>query len=52
MCVEIQQEWNTKCVIKPVITGSTGIATRGLKKRWEATVGKHSIDSLQTTATL
>jgi len=50
MCVEIQREWNMKCVIKPVITGATGIATRVLKKHWEAISGKHSIDSLQKTA--
>jgi len=30
-----------KCVIKPVITGATGIATRGLKKHWEAIPGKY-----------
>jgi hypothetical protein len=36
-----------KCVIKPVITGATEIATRGLKKHSEAMPGKHSLDSLQ-----
>ena len=42
--------WNEKCVILPVITGATGIATKVLKKNLEAIPGKHSIDSLQKTA--
>jgi hypothetical protein len=25
--------WNMKCFVIPVITGATGIVTRGLKKR-------------------
>jgi hypothetical protein len=40
-----------KCVIKPVVIGATGTATRDLKKSWEAAPGKQSIDSLQKTAT-
>jgi len=31
LCIEIQQMWNTKCMI-PVLTGATGIVTKGLKK--------------------
>jgi hypothetical protein len=34
----------------PVITGATGIVTKGLKKYLEAIPGKHSIDSLQKTS--
>jgi hypothetical protein len=44
--------WNMKCMIIPVIIGATGIVTKGLKKNLEAIPGKHSIDSLQTTAIL
>jgi hypothetical protein len=28
--------WNKKCMIIPVITGATGIVTKGLKKNLEA----------------
>jgi hypothetical protein len=38
---------NTKCFVIPVITGATGIVTKGLKKHLETIPGKHSIDSLQ-----
>ena len=41
--------WNLKRKIVPVITGATGIVTKGLKKNLEAVPGKHSIDSLQKT---
>ena len=39
-------------MIIPVIIGGTGILTRGLRKSVEATLEKHSIDSLQKTAIL
>jgi hypothetical protein len=29
--IEIQQMWNIKCFVIPVIIGATGIVTRGLK---------------------
>jgi len=32
LCIEIQQMWNTKCIIIPVIIGATRIVTKGLKK--------------------
>jgi hypothetical protein len=32
---EIQRMWNMKCFVKPVITGATGIVTKGLKKYLE-----------------
>ena len=35
-----------------IIIGETGIVTRSLKKNLETIPGKHSIDSLQKTATL
>jgi hypothetical protein len=35
-----------------VITGATGIITKGLKKNLGAIPGKHSVDSLQNTAIL
>jgi len=44
--------WNTKCFIIPVISGANGIVTKDLRKNLEAVPGKHSIDSLQKTATL
>jgi hypothetical protein len=33
--IEIQQMWNMKCFVIPVIIGATGIVTRGLKKIWK-----------------
>jgi hypothetical protein len=47
LSIEIQRMWNMKCFVIPVITGTTGIVTRGLKKYLEPVPGKHSIDSLQ-----
>jgi hypothetical protein len=44
--------WNLKCAIIPVTPGATGVVTRSLRKNLEAVAGKHSIDSLQKTATL
>jgi hypothetical protein len=44
--------WNLKCMIIPVIIGTTGVVTRSLRKKLEAVPGKHSIDSLQKTAIL
>jgi hypothetical protein len=44
--------WNMKCMIISVVTGATGIVTKGLKKNLEAVPAKHSIDSLQKTAVL
>jgi hypothetical protein len=52
LCIEIQQMWNLKCMIVPVIIGATGIVTRSLRKNLETVPGKHSIDSLQKTAIL
>jgi hypothetical protein len=52
LCIEIQQMWNMKCMIIPMVVGATGIVTRGLRKNLEAITGKHSIDSLQKTAIL
>jgi hypothetical protein len=42
--------WNMNCMIIPVIIGATGIVTKGLKKNLEAIPEKHSINSLQKTA--
>jgi hypothetical protein len=44
--------WDLKCRIVPVIIGATAVATRSLRKKFEAVPGKHSIDSLQKTAIL
>src|SRR5215510_4766640 len=52
LCIEIQQMWNLKCTIIPVIIGATGIVTRSLRKNLAAVPGTHSIDSLQKTAIL
>jgi hypothetical protein len=32
--------WNMKCMIIPVLTGTTGILTKGLKKNLKAMTGK------------
>jgi hypothetical protein len=50
--MEIQQMWNMKCMIVWVITGATGIITKGLKRNVEIISGKHSVDSLQRIAIL
>jgi hypothetical protein len=50
--IEIQRMWNMKCFVIPVIIGTTGIVTRGLKKNTWKLPGKHSIDSVQKTAVL
>jgi hypothetical protein len=52
LCIEIQRIWNLKCTIIPTVIGATGIVTKNKKKNLEAVPGKHSIDSLQKTATL
>ena len=49
--IEVQRMWNLKCTIIPVINGATRIVTRSLRKNVETVPGKHSIDSLQKTAT-
>jgi hypothetical protein len=50
--MDIQRMWNMKCFVTPVITGATGIVTRGLKKYLKTIPEKHSKDSLQKTAVL
>jgi len=50
--IEIQRMWNLKCTIIPVIIEANRIVTRSLRKNLETVPGKHSIDSLQKTATL
>ena len=42
--------WNLKCTIVPVTNGAAGIVTTSLRKNLETIPGKHSIDSLKTTA--
>ena len=44
--------WTMKCLIIPVVTGATGIVTKGLKNNLEAVTGKHSIHALQIAAVL
>jgi hypothetical protein len=51
-CIAIQQMWNMRCMIISVIAGATGTGTKGLKKNSEAIPGKHSVHSLQKTASL
>jgi hypothetical protein len=34
--VRLQGIWNMKCMIIPVVTGATGIVTKGLKKQLAA----------------
>jgi len=52
LCIEIQRMWNLKRTIVPDTIAATGIVTRSLRKNLETVPGKHSIDSLQTTAIL
>jgi hypothetical protein len=52
LCIEIRRMWNMKCMVIPVVTGATGITTKGLKKCLEAILEEHSIYSLQKTAVL
>jgi len=52
LCIEIQRIRNVKCMIIPLITGATGIVTKGLKKNLEVILGKHSVYSLPQTAIL
>ena len=52
LCIETRGMWNLKYNNMPVMNGAAGIATRGLRKDFEATPGKHSVDSLQKTAIL
>jgi len=35
LCKQVQRKWNLKCTIIPVITGTTGIVTRSLRKIWK-----------------
>jgi hypothetical protein len=50
--IEVQRIWNMCCMNVPVIIGATKIVTEGLKKNFEVTPRKHSINSLQKTAIL
>jgi hypothetical protein len=50
--IELQEMWNLKFTIIPVINGATVRVTKSLKKNLEAVPGKHSTVSLQKTATL
>jgi hypothetical protein len=34
LSIEIQRMWNMKCFVIPVIIGTAGIVTRGLKNIW------------------
>jgi hypothetical protein len=52
LCIEIERKWNMECLTIPVVTGTTEIVTKGLKKNLKAIPGKHSMDSLQKTAVL
>jgi hypothetical protein len=35
LSIEIRRMWNMKCFVIPVIIGSTGIVTKGLKNIWK-----------------
>jgi hypothetical protein len=50
LCIDLEPMWNMICM--SVVTGASGMATKGLKKNLEAIQGKHSIDPLQKTAVL
>jgi hypothetical protein len=50
LSIEIQNMWNMKCFVIPVIIGATGIVS--LQKYLETIPGQHSIHSLQKTVIL
>jgi hypothetical protein len=50
LCIEIKRMWNLKCKIIPVITGATGILTRGFREKFGSHTRKHLVDSLHKTA--
>jgi len=52
VCIGMQRMWNLKYKIIPVMTGATGIVTKGFGKYLEAIPVKHSIDSLKKIAIL
>jgi hypothetical protein len=49
--IEIKRIWNMKCLVIPVLTGTTGIVSKSLKNL-ETIPEQHLIDSLQKTAVL
>jgi len=42
--IEAQRMWDMKCMILPVIIGSTGMVIKGVKKELETLPGIHSVD--------
>jgi hypothetical protein len=52
LSIEMQRMWNMKCLVIPIIIGTTGIVNKSLQKYLETIPGQHSIDSLQKTAIL
>jgi hypothetical protein len=46
LSTEIQQMWNMKCFVIPVIIGATGTVTEGLQKYTVTIPGKHPPDSI------
>jgi len=50
LCIEIQQMWNLKFMIIPVIIGATGILTRGFREKFGSHTRKHLVNSLHKTA--
>jgi hypothetical protein len=52
LSIEIQQMWNMKCIVIPLITGVMGTVSKSKKKNLETIPGQQSIDSLQKTAVL
>jgi hypothetical protein len=52
LSTEIQRMWNMRCFVIPVITGATGIVTKGLREYPETMPGQHSIDSIQKAVML
>jgi len=51
LCTEIQRMWNVKCMIIPLITGNTGLVTKGLKKKF-GSQSRKTFDSLHKAAML
>jgi hypothetical protein len=52
LSIEIQQMWNMKYFVIPVIIGAMGIVSKSFKKYLVTIPGQHSVDSLQKTAVL
>jgi hypothetical protein len=52
LIIEIQQMWNVKTKVTPVIRGATGTISKSFRKYLSSIPGKHEVKELQQTAIL